>query len=144
MSLLLSRIQGYRYHLSKFHIYALVYCIGRRRRWHPTPVPLPEKSHGLQPARLLCSRDSSAENTGVGCYFLLQWIFPTRGSNLCLWCLLHWQTNSLPLSHLGSPIHHDQVGVISVMQNWFNFKISVIVINDSNRIKGKVVITMDE
>ena len=23
-----SRIQGYRYHLSKFHIYALVYCIG--------------------------------------------------------------------------------------------------------------------
>ena len=28
VSLLLSRIQGYRYHLSKFHIYALVYCIG--------------------------------------------------------------------------------------------------------------------
>ena len=28
MSLLLSRIQGYRYHLSKFHIYALVYYIG--------------------------------------------------------------------------------------------------------------------
>ena len=27
VSLLLSRIQGYRYHLSKFHIYALVYCI---------------------------------------------------------------------------------------------------------------------
>ena len=26
--LLLSRIQGYRYHLSKFYIYALVYCIG--------------------------------------------------------------------------------------------------------------------
>ena len=28
VSLLLSRIQDYRYHLSKFHIYALVYCIG--------------------------------------------------------------------------------------------------------------------
>ena len=27
VSLLLSLIQGYRYHLSKFHIYALVYCI---------------------------------------------------------------------------------------------------------------------
>ena len=27
VSLLLSRIQGYRYHLSKFHIYALVYCV---------------------------------------------------------------------------------------------------------------------
>ena len=28
LCLLLSYIQGYRYHLSKFHIYALVYCIG--------------------------------------------------------------------------------------------------------------------
>ena len=28
MSLLLTYIQGYCYHLSKFHIYALVYCIG--------------------------------------------------------------------------------------------------------------------
>ena len=28
VSLLLSRIQGYHYHLSKFHIYTLVYCIG--------------------------------------------------------------------------------------------------------------------
>ena len=28
VSLLLSCIQGYSYHLSKFHIYALVYCIG--------------------------------------------------------------------------------------------------------------------
>ena len=28
VSLLLSRIQGHHYHLSKFHIYALVYCIG--------------------------------------------------------------------------------------------------------------------
>ena len=28
LSLLLSRIQGYHSHLSKFHIYSLVYCIG--------------------------------------------------------------------------------------------------------------------
>ena len=28
VSLLLSCMQGYHYHLSKFHIYALVYCIG--------------------------------------------------------------------------------------------------------------------
>ena len=28
VSLLLSHLQGYHYHLSKFHIYALVYCIG--------------------------------------------------------------------------------------------------------------------
>ena len=42
VSLLLSCIQGYCYHLSKFHIYALVYG---RRQWHPTPVLLPGKSH---------------------------------------------------------------------------------------------------
>ena len=28
VSLLLSRIQGHHYHLSKFHIYTLIYCIG--------------------------------------------------------------------------------------------------------------------
>ena len=40
--------------------------------------------HGLQPARLLCSRDSPGKNTGVGCQAPLQKIFPTQGSNLHL------------------------------------------------------------
>ena len=40
------------------------------------------------------------KNTGVGCHFLLQGIFLTQGSNLCQ---LHWQVDSLLLSHLGSP-----------------------------------------
>ena len=35
-----------------------------------------------------------------GCHFLLQGIFLTRGSNPCL---LHWQADSLLLSHQGSP-----------------------------------------
>ena len=47
--------------------------------------------------------DSPGKNTGVGCHFLLQGIFLTQGSNPCLLHLLHWQENSLPLSHLGSP-----------------------------------------
>ena len=34
--------------------------------------------------------------TGVGCHFLLQGIFPTQRSNPHL---LHWQADSLPLSH---------------------------------------------
>ena len=38
----------------------------------------------------------------MGCHFLLQGIFPTQGSNLCLLHLLQWQAGSLPLSHLGS------------------------------------------
>ena len=37
------------------------------------------------------------------CHFLLQGIFPTQGSNPCLLCLLYWQADSLPLSHLGRP-----------------------------------------
>ena len=49
------------------------------------------------------SMDFPGKNTGVGCHSLLQGIFPTQGSNLCLLCLLHWQVDSLPLSHLGSP-----------------------------------------
>ena len=55
---------------------------------------------GLQPARLLCSWNFLDKNTGVGCYFLLQGIFPDQGSNLHL---LHWQMGSLPLYHLISP-----------------------------------------
>ena len=35
---------------------------------------------GLYPARLLCSWDSLGKNTGVGCHFFLQGIFPTQGS----------------------------------------------------------------
>ena len=42
----------------------------------------------------------SGKNTGVGFHCLLQEIFPTQGWNLCL---LKWQADSLPLSHLGSP-----------------------------------------
>ena len=43
---------------------------------------------------------SMGKNIGVSCHFLLQGIFPTRGSNVCLMCLLHWQMDSLPLHHL--------------------------------------------
>ena len=42
------------------------------------------RPYGLQPARLLSPWDSSGKNTGVGCYALLQGVFPTRGSNLRL------------------------------------------------------------
>ena len=38
----------------------------------------------------------------MGSHFLLQAIFLTQGSNQCL---LHCQADSLPLSHLGSPLY---------------------------------------
>ena len=37
------------------------------------------------------------KNTGVGCHFLLQGIFPTQGWNLHFLHLLHWQMDCLPL-----------------------------------------------
>ena len=40
------------------------------------------------------------KNTGTGCHFLLQGIFPTPALNPRL---LHWQVPSLPLSHQGIP-----------------------------------------
>ena len=60
--------------------------------------------HGLQPTSLLCPWDFLGKNTGTGCHFLLQGIFWTQVLNP--W-LLHWQVDSLPLSHQGSPIYTD-------------------------------------
>ena len=59
--------------------------------------------HWLLPTRLLCPWDSPGKDTGVGCYALLQVIFPTRGLNPHLLCLLHWQVGSLPLVPTGKP-----------------------------------------
>ena len=42
--------------------------------------------HGLQPTRLLCPWDFPGKNTGLGCHFLLQKIFPVLGLNPCLPC----------------------------------------------------------
>ena len=58
----------------------------------PTPLWL----HEAQPTRLPCPWDSPDKNTGVGCHFLLQGIFPTQESNPRV---LHWQADSSPLSH---------------------------------------------
>ena len=48
----------------------------------------------------------SDENTGTGCRFLLQDIFPTQGLNPHLLCLLHWQANSFTTEPLGGPNNH--------------------------------------
>ena len=55
----------------------------------------------MEPARLLCPRDSPGKNTGVGRHSLLQGIFPTQGLNLDL---LHCRQILYCLSHQGSPI----------------------------------------
>ena len=56
--------------------------------------------HGLWPTRLFCPWDSPGNDASVGCCALLQGIFLTQELNSHL---LHWQVDSLPLSHQGSP-----------------------------------------
>ena len=56
------------------------------------------------PTRLHSLWNFPGNDAGVGCHFLLQGIFLTQGSNPHLLGLLPWQADSLPLSHLGSPV----------------------------------------
>ena len=74
---------------------------------------------GLQPTRLLCLSNFPGKDTGVGCHFLLQRIFPTLGLNLHLLSLLHQQVNSLPLSYLGTPSFVDSI-------NYFSYRFLVL------------------
>ena len=72
-------------------------------KWHACVCSVFSDSlqpHG--PARPLCPWDFLGKNTGVSCHLLLQGFFLTQGSNLHL---LHWQADSLPLSHLGPQIN---------------------------------------
>ena len=51
-------------------------------------------------ARLLCLWDSPSKNTGVGCHFFLQGIFPTQGSNPCVSCDLATEQRQMEKSAL--------------------------------------------
>ena len=60
-------------------------------------------SHGLWPTRLLCPWNSPGKNTGAGCHFLLQGIFPTQRLNprlphcrQILYHLSHWKVVTEP------------------------------------------------
>ena len=58
------------------------------------------RPHGLQPTRLLCPWDFPGKDTGVGCHFLLQGIFPTQESNPGH---LHCRQILYRVSYKGSP-----------------------------------------
>ena len=68
-------------------------------KWSCSVVSDSLRPHGLQPTRLLCPWDFPGKNTRAGCHFLLQGIFPTRGSNRQFLHLLHWQVYSLLLEN---------------------------------------------
>ena len=61
------------------------------------------RSYGLQPTRLVCPWNFPGKDNGVSDHFLLQGIFLTQGLNPRLLLLLHGQSDSLLLRHLGSP-----------------------------------------
>ena len=52
--------------------------------------------------------DSPGKNSAVGCYALLQGIFPTKGWNLSLLCRLLMQAGSLPLAPPGKPCNSNR------------------------------------
>ena len=53
----------------------------------------------LWSARFLCLWNSPGKNTGVGCHFLLQGIFPTQGMNWHHLHLLYWRQILYLMSH---------------------------------------------
>ena len=56
-----------------------LYIFSTSHRWCACSVMSNSlQSHRLQPSRLLCPWDFPGKNSGVGCHFLLQGIFPTE------------------------------------------------------------------
>ena len=70
-------------------------------------------THGLQPARLLYPWNSPGKNTGVGCHFLLQGIFPTQELNPGF---LHCKADSLLTELWGKPFLSSQFAVYKKWQ----------------------------
>ena len=71
------------------------------------------RRHGLYPTRLLCPWNSPGKNTGVNYHSLLQGIFLTQGSHLCLLRLLHcrrilycWATMEAPYQGWAGEMDH--------------------------------------
>ena len=50
-------------------------------KWKLVTQSCPTLCDPMEPTRLLCPWNSPGKNSGVGCHFLLQGIFPTQGSN---------------------------------------------------------------
>ena len=83
-------------HCLQLFIYILYVWVSR------SVVPGSLQPRGLQRTRLLCPWNSPGKNTGVGCRFLLQEIFPTQRSNLDF---MHCRQILYHLSHLPCNIH---------------------------------------
>ena len=72
---------------------------------------------GLYPIRVLGPWNSPGKNTGVGCHFILQGIFPTQGLNPGL---LHCRRILYRLSYQGSPF----------LKGWYPFYLLILQARD--------------
>ena len=59
--------------------------------------------HGLYPTRLLCPRDASGKNTGVGCHFSTPWHLPNPGIEIASLVSPVSQVDSLLSEPSGKP-----------------------------------------
>ena len=91
---------------NSIHVYAYSAYVLSRVRLSATPWTVAR--------RLLCPQNfplsSISKNTGAGCHFLLQGIFPAQGLNLYLSLVSPArQADSLPLHHRGGPYMHTHI-----------------------------------
>ena len=94
-------------------------------KWSLSVVSDSLRPHGLWPTRLLGPWDFPGMNTGAGCHFLFQGIFPTQGSNPGL---LHCRQTLYCLSYQGSPTRgkkEDQIGPKKSVRDLRDAKVKV-------------------
>ena len=78
-------------------------------------------SNSLQPHGLYSLWNSPGQNTGVGCHFLLQWIFPIQGLNPHLLCFLNCRWILYPLSCGGSSEHEIKMDRLLKEAAWWDW-----------------------
>ena len=96
--------------------------------------------HRPQPFRLLWPWDFPSKNTGVGCHFLLQGIFPIQGFNLCLLLgrqiLYYWATKEASKIKRSYVINEGKTSVFPTLflQRQLKFCIRRLYLSEINRV----------
>ena len=103
LCLLLSRIQGYRYHLSKFIYMCCCCCCCCCCCEVASVVSDSVWPHRWQPTRLPCPWDSPGKDTGMGCHFLLQCMKVKSESEVAQLCST--LSNPMDCGPPGSSVH---------------------------------------
>ena len=83
----------------------------------------------LKPTRLLCPWDLPGKDTGVGCHFLLQGVFPNQGSNPhllnCRWIPYHWPTWGAQFAYY-CVLNNDRMNLSLLLKEWTIWLLSLL------------------